>query len=155
MFLKVGENEIYYEIYGKGIPIIAIHGHGVDHNLMKYFIEKIVPKDNYMRIYFDLPGMGKTKVNNPIKNADEMYDTVKSFLGNIIGDEKYIIIGESYGGYLMRKFIKYEPNKILGAMFVCPVIIPEKNRRTIPQREIIDLFNNHLSRPIIVYNTTN
>ena len=40
----------------------------------------------------------------------------------------------------MRKLIKDEPQKILGAMFVCPVIIPEVEKRSLPERKVI--YNN-------------
>ena len=137
MFIEINGNNIYYEIHGTGIPIISLHGYRVDHNLMKGFIEKIIPQDNYQRIYFDLPGMGNTKINNSIPNAEKMFETIQSFIRKINGNNKYILIGESYGGYLLRKLIKDEPQNILGAMFVCPVILPDQNERTLPERKII------------------
>jgi len=140
MFLDILGNSIYYEIHGTGIPIVTIHGFSVDHNLMKGFIEKIIPRDNYQRIYFDLPGMGKTIIKNQIFNAEQMYNTIKCFINELIGNKRYLLIGESYGGYLMRKIIKDEPQKILGAMFVCPLIIPEIEKRNLPERKII--YNN-------------
>ena len=122
MFLEINGNSIYYEIHGSGIPVITIHGYGVDHNIMKGFMERFIPKDKYKRIYFDLPGFGKSEITQPIAGAEEMYDTLRSFIRKIIGDEKYILIGLSYGGYLSRKLVKDEPDKIYGVMFVCSLI---------------------------------
>jgi pimeloyl-ACP methyl ester carboxylesterase len=147
MFIKINGNNIYYEIIGEGIPVVAIHGFGVDHRVVKGFIERILPKGNYKKIFFDLPGMGKTETSKQLYKAEEMYDTIKCFIEKIIGDEKYIIIGESYGGYLMRKLIKDEPQKLLGALFVCPVIIPENEKRNVPKHEII--YNEISNKEII------
>ena len=137
MFLKINENNVYYEIFGEGIPIITIHGFTVDHRLMKGFLEKIITEKNYKRIYFDLPGMGKTETNKQMYKAEEMYEVIKSVIRNLIGEEKYIIVGESYGGYLIRKLIKEEPEKIIGAMFLCPVVVANERERIIPEHEII------------------
>jgi pimeloyl-ACP methyl ester carboxylesterase len=135
--IEINGNNIFYKIIGNGIPIITIHGFYVDHQLMENFIEKIIPGDNYKKIYFDLPGMGKTKTKSQIYQAEEVYEIIKDFIKKIIEDENYILIGESYGGYLMRKLIKDEPEKIIGAMFVCPVIIPDYKKRNIPARKVI------------------
>ena len=137
MFLDINGNSIYYEVYGAGIPVVTIHGFTVDHRVMKGFLEEFIPADNYKRIYFDLPGMGKTKTNKQLYKAEEMYEIIKHFIRQVIGGEKYILAGESYGGYLMRKLIKDEPEKILGAMFICPVVIPEHAKRNCPEHKIM------------------
>ena len=54
--------EINYEIIGTGMPILMIHGMTPDQRLMKGCMEPIFQKrEGWKRIYFDLPGMGKTK----------------------------------------------------------------------------------------------
>ena len=148
MFLEVNGNCIYYVIHGNGIPIITLHGHGVDHNIMKGFIEKFICNDAYKRIYFDLPGFGKSKITRKIKNADKMYKTIKHFIEEIIGNEKYILIGLSYGGYLLRKLIKDDPDKILGAMFVCPFITKTvEEHDALPKHKI--MHNEIIDKDII------
>jgi pimeloyl-ACP methyl ester carboxylesterase len=145
--MEINENTVFYKIIGNGIPIITIHGFGVDHKLMENFVEKIIPGEGYKKIYFDLPGMGKTKTKNQIYHAEEVYKIIKEFIKKITGDENYILVGESYGGYLMRKLIKDEPEKIIGAMFVCPVIIPEYKNRDVPERKIIynEIFDKNIT----------
>jgi pimeloyl-ACP methyl ester carboxylesterase len=135
--LEIKGNNIFYEIIGNGTPILTIHGFFVDHQLMKGCIEPIVENDNYQRIYFDLPGMGKTRLKEPLYHAEEMYDVIKKVIEKTIGNEHYILMGESYGGYLMRKLIRDEPEKIKGALFICPVILPLNNRNNLPERTIL------------------
>jgi pimeloyl-ACP methyl ester carboxylesterase len=148
--IEINGNNIFYKVIGNGIPVITIHGFWADHRLMENFIEKIIPENNYKRVYFDLPGMGETKTRNQIYRAEEVYEIIRAFIRKIIGDEHYILIGESYGGYLMRKLIKDEPEKIMGAMFVCPVIIPEHKKRNVPRRR---LLYNEISDKNIIENT--
>jgi len=57
------DSEIYYEIYGEGIPVLMIHGWSVDHRLMSGCLEPVfaLHPTQFMRIYIDLPGMGLSK----------------------------------------------------------------------------------------------
>lgn len=127
--------EIYYEIYGKGYPILMIHGFMPDHRLMKGCMEPIFEKkDNYKRIYFDLPGMGKTTGPDWIKNSDEILEIVLEFIDKIIPDEKFIIASESYGCYLARGIILKRSDFVDGILFICPLIIPQPEKRYLPKK---------------------
>ena len=59
----VRDVKINYEIYGEGIPVLMINGWGPDHRLMEGCMEPVFQTMGkaWKRIYFDLPGMGKTK----------------------------------------------------------------------------------------------
>ncbi len=56
--------------------------------------------DNYRRIYIDLPGFGSSKVNPSIKNADDMLAFLTNFIKEVIKDESFLLVGQSYDGYL-------------------------------------------------------
>ena len=53
-----------------------------------------------MRIYFDLPGMGKTPGASWIKNSDNMAQHISIFVDAILPETSFAIVGYSYGGYL-------------------------------------------------------
>lgn len=62
------ETPIYYEIYGHGNSIICLHGFTEDGSSMKGCLEPIFKHiSGYRRIYVDLPGMGKSPVNDTPK----------------------------------------------------------------------------------------
>jgi len=137
-FWKVTNANIYYEVIGEGKPIIMLHGFSPDHRLMKGCMEPIfTERDGWSRIYIDLPGMGKTKDYESISNSDEMLETVLEFINTFLSNQPYIIVGESYGGYLTRGIIQTQRDRILGAAFICPMIIPEKQDRTVPAHWIV------------------
>ncbi|MFX0043020.1 MAG: alpha/beta fold hydrolase [Candidatus Hodarchaeota archaeon] len=126
--------KIYYEIYGEGHPILMIHGFMPDHRLMKGCMEPIFKdRPNYKRIYFDLPGMGKTKSKEWIKNSDQILDIVLEFIDKIIPNQSFIIASESYGCYLARGLIYKRIRFIDGVLFLCPVIVPQPAKRTLPE----------------------
>ncbi len=105
---------INYEIIGEGKPIIMIHGYYPDHRLMTGCMEPIFSiKDGYKRIYIDLPGMGKSKSAEWINNCDIMLNIVIDFIEKIIPTQNFLLVGESYGGYLSRGLIYKMPDRIL------------------------------------------
>jgi len=145
-FCQTSKANIYFEIVGTGIPIIMLHGFSPDHRLMKGCMEPIfLEREGWKRIYFDLPGMGKTTDYSSIQNSDEMLEAVSEFIHTIIPHESYLLVGESYGGYLARGIMRTSADRLLGAAFICPLIIPEKEQRTVPEHCIVKSDANFLS----------
>jgi len=126
--------KIYYEVYGEGKPILMIHGFYPDHHLMKGCMEPIFKnKPAYKRIYFDLPGMGKTKGEKWIKNSDQILNITLQFINQIISKKRFLVVGESYGAYLARGIIYKKFDFIDGVCFICPLIIADELKRDVPE----------------------
>ncbi len=129
---------VYYEVIGHGKPLLMIHGFYPDHRLMKGCMEPIFEGDSgYKRIYFDLPGMGKTKAESWISNSDVMLDIVLAFIDQVIPGENFLLAGESYGGYLSRGIIARIPERVDGLLMICPLIIPDASKRKLPEKQVI------------------
>ncbi|MBG9453874.1 2-hydroxy-6-oxo-6-phenylhexa-2,4-dienoate hydrolase [Lysinibacillus sphaericus] len=137
-FCKVSKANIYYEVIGTGTPIVMLHGYSPDHRLMKGCMEPVfAEREGWKRIYIDLPGMGKTTDYEKINNSDEMLEAVVELIHSLIPNESYLLVGESYGGYLVRGIMREYHEQILGAAFICPLIIPDKEGRTVPKQSIV------------------
>jgi len=149
-YCKVRQAEIYYEDIGEGKPILLIHGFTPDHRLMSGCMEPIFTlRDGWRRIYIDLPGMGLTKNYNEISSSDDMLNTLTDFIEAVLPNQEYIIVGESYGGYITSGLIEKHKERIIGAAFICPVIIPQQDGRTIEKHRILrrdDEFIKKLSK---------
>jgi pimeloyl-ACP methyl ester carboxylesterase len=145
-YCKVEKANIYYEEIGSGTPILMIHGFSPDHRLMKGCMEPIFQERNrYKRVYLDLPGMGQTKDYESIQNSDEMLEAVIQFIETTLLNQSFLIAGESYGGYITRGVIAKMPERIMGAAFICPMIIPDKNARTLPEHANIQVDQEFLT----------
>ncbi|KMJ57170.1 2-hydroxy-6-oxo-6-phenylhexa-2,4-dienoate hydrolase [Bacillus sp. LL01] len=137
-YCKVRQAELFYEDIGEGTPIIMIHGYSPDHRLMSGCMEPVFEKRNgWRRIYIDLPGMGQSRNYHEISSSDEMLNAVVNFIQTIIPDQDYVVVGESYGGYIARGIIHTQIQRILGAAFICPVIKPYAKDRTVGQHQIV------------------
>ena len=135
MDCKLKNLTLYYELYGNGYPILMIHGFMPDHRLMKGCMEPIFEhRDNYSRIYFDLPGMGKTQGPKWLKNTDQILEIVLEFIDKVIPNKKFIIASESYGSYLARGIISKRPDSSEGVLFICPLILPLPEQRELPKQ---------------------
>jgi len=125
-----------YKVIGHGKPIVFIHGWSVNHKLWLNKIESIngTWKENYLRIYFDLPGMGKSIASKSIKNSDDIKRTIEEFLLETIGHKHYLLAGNSYGGYLSRGLLLDHINEIDGLFLLCPLVIPGYRKgRVVPK----------------------
>ncbi len=147
MKFKIKDLEINYEVYGTGKPIIMLHGYCVDHRLMTGCMEPIFENiSGYKRIYLDLPGMGKSKGADFIKNADSMLEVIIEFIQEIIPNENFILIGQSYGGYLARGLIYKMGNRVDGLMLLCPVIKADAKERNVPFHVVLKMDKKLLSQ---------
>ncbi len=147
MECKMKNISINYEIIGSGKPIIMLHGSHVDHRLMMGCMEPVFNnRDEYKRIYIDLPGMGKTKGEDWIINSDVMLDIVIDFIEKIIPNENFLLAGESYGGYLARGIVHRIANRVDGLLLICPAIIMDFKKRNIPSHIILKRDDTLLSQ---------
>lgn len=129
--IMIDDIELNYKVVGTGNPVIAIHGYYADHRLMEGCLEPIFTNvEKYQRIYIDLPGMGKSAISDNISSSDEILDIVIKFINIIIPNQSFILIGESYGGYIARGIVKKISYLIEGVMLICPLIIPEYVKRS-------------------------
>lgn len=129
---------IYYESYGGGRPLIALHGFAPDHRLMKGCLEPIFRhRKGWKRIYPDLPGMGKTNGEKWLVSSDQMLDVVLEFIEEVVPDQSFVIAGESYGGYLARAVAQRKPDLVDGLLLICPMIIADKEKRKLPKPTVL------------------
>ncbi len=137
MICDIGDLHIYYETYGEGNPVLAIHGFGIDHHVMTGCMEPIFTnRAGWKRTYFDLPGMGRTRAPRWLNDADQMLDVIIEFCENVIPDDQFLVAGESYGGYLARGLVRSIPERLKGVLLICPVVIADRNRRDLPPRRV-------------------
>ena len=128
--------QINYEIIGEGKPIVMVHGLACDMNLMKGCMEPVFEKvEGYKRLYLDLPGMGKSESAEELASSDKMMEVLLSFIKSTISGN-FLIVGESYGGYLVRGILSVIMDRIEGMALICPVIFPENEDRILNNQNL-------------------
>jgi pimeloyl-ACP methyl ester carboxylesterase len=126
---------MFFETRGSGTPILAIHGWTPDHRLMLGCLEPLFSRlpTPYRRLYPDLPGMGRSPAGEEIASSDDILSALDAFVTEHIGLEPFLLIGESYGGYLARALARLRPSQVRGLALICPIgVAVEHAERTLP-----------------------
>lgn len=119
-----------YKSFGEGTPILFVHGWELNND---YDIAEFEPifahAPGYRRIYIDLPGMGATPADASIVDLQSIYDEIVAFINEHVSPNKFLLVGSSLGGYIVRALaMQFEP-QLLGVHLKVPVIEPETSRR--------------------------
>ncbi|HEX9059693.1 MAG TPA: alpha/beta hydrolase, partial [Clostridia bacterium] len=133
-------SDLYYEISGEGISVLMLHGWGVDHRIMSGCMEPIFENSihKFKRIYIDLPGMGQSKESKLIKRSDDVLDVILAFIDKVIPEQEFILVGESYGGYLARALLQKRSGQILGLSLICPLVYPGYRQGEVPAMTVLE-----------------
>ena len=113
---------MHYAQHGSGTPVLALHGVGVDHREIMGALEPLfADRPGHRRIYPDLPGMGRTPAPETIDSNDAVVDTLLGLVDAVIGEEAFLLVGQSYGGYLARAIANRRPRQVAGLALVCTI----------------------------------
>jgi pimeloyl-ACP methyl ester carboxylesterase len=132
MECRISGVTVHFVEHGAGVPLIALHGAGVDHREIEAAVEAIVPDDGYRRIYPDLPGMGRSTTDGLTGNDD-----VVTLLGDVIdrlATGPALLLGHSYGAYLARGVAAQRPDVVLGLALLCPAA---ERSRDVPDHGVV------------------
>jgi len=106
---KVNDIKMYYEIYGKGEPLLLIHGNGASIESMKYQIDFFAKY--YRVIAADSRGHGKTTRGSGKLTYRKMANDWVALLNNLQIDSAYVL-GWSDGGILGLLMAINNPTKV-------------------------------------------
>ncbi len=138
MEVMVKSVPIYYEECGTGIPILMLHGTPVDHRWMMANMEPIFHnRPGWRRIYPDLPGHGKTPGAEWITNQDNILEVMREFIQTVAPNQRFVVAGLSYGGYLARGMVYQMGSMIDGVALWIPQVETDKTRLQAPPHQVI------------------
>lgn len=131
----VGNVPVRYHERGSGVPILILHGSGVDHREMAIVLEPLFEvRSGYRRIYIDLPGMGETPAPDALDSNDAVLDLLVGVAGDVVGEEEFLVVGHSYGGYLGRAVADRCPRQVAGLALICPA---SDRSRDVPEHVVL------------------
>lgn len=109
-FVQTIDAKIYYEIYGKGQPIVILHGGILGSTVeMASFIDSL--KQNYQIIAVSTRGHGKSEIGNKPITYEQKANDIKAVI-DAVTKEKVIILGFSDGAYTSYKVASMYPENI-------------------------------------------
>ncbi|RIV25914.1 alpha/beta hydrolase [Alicyclobacillaceae bacterium I2511] len=138
---------INYRVLGEGFPMVMLHGWPLDHQVLLHCMEPVFKnRNNWKRIYIDLPGMGHSEPQSWIENSDDMLKAVLGLLDDLIPEEPFAVCGNSYGAYIARGMVHFRRNLARGLLLMAPMTIPEVDNRKLPSHIAIQKDTVLMSR---------
>jgi pimeloyl-ACP methyl ester carboxylesterase len=116
---------------------LIIHGFCVDHHLLLGLDPVFALQGQWRRVYIDLPGMGKSAAGPEIDSADAVAEAVVSFARKTFGNEKFAVLGSSFGGMIARHVVAEFGDQVLGLALICPVAVAEQKARNVPSQIVL------------------
>jgi pimeloyl-ACP methyl ester carboxylesterase len=119
---KVNGIPVHYAEHGRGLPVLGLHGGGVDHRELMGALEPLfADRPGYRRIYPDLPGMGRTPAPAAIDSTDAVLELLGGLVDAVVGEAPLLVVGHSSGGYLARALANRRPRQVAGLALLCPL----------------------------------
>jgi len=110
--VAVNGARLYYEVFGKGEPIVILHGGaGLDHTYLLPQMLKLA--DHYSLIFYDQRGSGRST-----GAVDSVSITVDNFVNDLeqvrkaLHFEQITLLGHSWGGLLAMEYACRFPNRV-------------------------------------------
>ena len=100
---------LYYEVYGKGRPLVLIHGNGGSIAYMKPQIEYFAQR--YRVFVMDCRGRGKSELGKDSLSYLRMTEDIVAILDQMQADSAYVV-GRSDGGILALMLAIHHPEKV-------------------------------------------
>lgn len=129
--------DLHVHDVGSGLPVVAIHGLGLDHHLMTGLLEPIcASRPGLRRIYLDLPGCGRSRMGETT-TTQQVVDRVQKTVLELLPEGPMLLVGESYGGYVARELTARLRHRVQGLALICPIGLPVRSERTLPEHVIL------------------
>jgi pimeloyl-ACP methyl ester carboxylesterase len=131
----IADVPVHYVEHGDGMPVLALHGAGVDHREVMACLDPVLSAvGGYRRIYPDLPGMGRTPAPESINSADDVLDLLLAFVDGVIGDGTMLVVGHSAGGYYAQAVADRRQERVVGLALLCPLFA---GLHDVPEHDVI------------------
>src|SRR5258708_5460057 len=138
---------IFYRKYGKGYPIILIHGFCETHEIWNGFVEGLSKKFEIFVI--DLPGFGNSPIlASPFFSIDDAGAKVFEWIVQQKINQP-IVIGHSLGGYVALAMAKRHAEKFAGLGLIQSTAFPDSEERKANRNKVIEFVKAHGTDPFI------
>ncbi len=138
--IETGSTQLSYNIYGKGFPVVLVHGFGEDGRIWKNQINYL--QSNFQLIIPDLRESGQSTLNDELLSIESMADDVQQILDaeNI---SQCILFGHSMGGYITLAFAEKYPGTLKAFGLVHSTAYADSEEKKEARKKSIDFIKEH------------
>jgi pimeloyl-ACP methyl ester carboxylesterase len=139
--------QLSYTVYGKGTPVVLLHGYGEDSQIWENQITFL--SAHCFLIVPDLPGSGKSTITSkgweqwlPNMSIELLAQSVNELL---IAENltSCILLGHSMGGYISLAFAQLFPSKLIGLGLVHSTAYADSDEKKIVRQKSIQFLEEN------------
>lgn len=134
-----------YEIYGKGQPVVLLHGFGEDSRIWDEQVSFL--KGHCQLVVPDLPGSGKSGLLQPLSDKEpvtiETYADCIHVLLQSAAITQCIMLGHSMGGYITLAFAEKYPQTLKAYGLVHSTAFADTEEKKKARERGIELIENY------------
>jgi pimeloyl-ACP methyl ester carboxylesterase len=135
----VSGKKIFYRVYGKGKPVMLVHGFGETGDVWMNQIEFL--KKKFFLIVPDLPGSGQSEMVGDM-SMEGMAEVLKTISGQESLNE-ITVIGHSMGGYITLAFVDKYPDLTASFGLFHSTAFPDSEEKKAIRRKGIEFIKEH------------
>ncbi|WP_428152417.1 alpha/beta fold hydrolase [Brevundimonas sp.] len=115
-FGQVRDIQIYYEIVGEGSRLLFINGTGADLRRKQPWVDTL--NDHFTVLRFDQRGLGQTEKPDKHYSMADYADDAAALM-DLVGWDKALVLGVSFGGSVAQELARRHPEKISRLALAC------------------------------------
>lgn len=142
--LLINGKTIAYSIYGKGKPVLLIHGFAEDNRIWQHQLDAL--SAGYQLIIPDLPGSGSSQLIEDM-SMEGMATALREIVIKevSVGDllKGVVIIGHSMGGYITLAFAEKYPELTAGFGLFHSTAYEDSKEKKLARQRGIEFIRNH------------
>jgi len=156
--IAIHDKQVYYSVYGKGKPVMLLHGFAEDGDVWKYQLKDLLP--DYYVIVPDLPGSGRSDMTEDMSIAG-MAGCIKKIVDQELAANAALagdgirMIGHSMGGYITLAFANKYPELLAGFGLFHSTAFADTEEKKATRRRGIEFIQTHDSYEFIKQSTPN
>ncbi len=140
MIVDYQNTPIHLDIYGKGKPLVLIHGFQEERKIWNDFVP--ILKENYQLIVPDMFGHGETPRYKEVQTMEDMAAAIKVILAKL-KVKSAAFIGHSMGGYISLAFLEKYPDQVEKLMLLNSSPKKDSEKRLKERDQVVRIVKKH------------
>ena len=140
MIVNYQNTPIHLDIYGKGKPLVLLHGFQEERKIWDDFIP--ILKEKYQLIVPDMFGHGETPLHKEVQTMEDMANAVKAILEKLEVNSA-AFIGHSMGGYITMAFLEEFPNQVEKLLLLNSSPKKDSGKRLKERDQVVRIVQKH------------
>lgn len=140
--IDVGGHRLHVICHGSGRPVVVLEAGIAASSLSWALVEPEIAKFTRVCAY-DRAGLAWSDIASCPRTFEQIVDELSTVLARVAPGERYVLVGHSFGSFVIRAYAARDPGHVRGLVLVDP---PTEWGTMTPQRARMLWGGRHLSR---------